>query len=68
MRVIKAHFDGESIKLPKQRKQQAPGEVLVIFNSAATTADDRASWLKAQQAAFAKVWDNDKDSIYDRLD
>ncbi len=67
MRAIKAHFDGKSIKLPKQRKQLAPGEVLVIFNSAASTEEDRASWLKAQAAAFAKVWNNDEDSIYDTL-
>ena len=67
MRVIKAQFDGKSIKLPKHLKQVAPGEVLVIFDSVASGNGERSPWLKAQEAAFAKVWDNDEDSIYDTL-
>lgn len=67
MRVIKAQFDGKTIKLPKQLKQVAPGEVLVIFDSVPSDNGKRLSWLKAQEAAFAKVWDNDEDSIYDTL-
>jgi TusA-related sulfurtransferase len=67
MRVIKAKFDGKTIKLPKQLKQIAPGEVLIIFDSAPAANGDRSSWLKAQELAFAKVWDNDEDAIYDTL-
>lgn len=67
MRAIKAHFDGKTIKLPKQLKHVAPGEVLVVFNNKEVDDADRTSWLKAQESAFAKTWDNDEDSIYDTL-
>lgn len=67
MHAIKAHFDGKRIKLPKELRQVAPGEVVVIFDDAASAKQERASWLKAQETAFAKVWDNDEDAIYDTL-
>lgn len=67
MHAIKAQFDGKRIKLPKKLRKVAPGEVLVIFDDAASTKKERASWLGVQEAVFAKVWDNDEGAIYDTL-
>lgn len=67
MVAIKTHFDGKTIKVPKELRQVPPGEVLVIIQQASQTADDASSWLKAQETAFARVWDNDEDAVYDSL-
>ncbi|MCI0683970.1 MAG: hypothetical protein L0Y71_17825 [Gemmataceae bacterium] len=67
MLAIKAHFDGKTIRLPKEVQKVAPGEVVVIFENSASGEGERASWLKAQETAFARVWDNDEDAIYDTL-
>jgi TusA-related sulfurtransferase len=66
MVAIKTHFDGQTIKVPKELRNAPPGEVLVIVHDQTPTADD-APWLKAQESAFAKVWDNDEDAVYDSL-
>lgn len=29
--------------------------------------EDRNAWLKAQEGALAKAWDNDDDAVYDAL-
>jgi hypothetical protein len=42
-------------------------EVLVIIQDSQPDADDSVSWLKAQEAAFAKVWENDEDAAFDAL-
>jgi len=65
--AIKTHFDGKKIKVPRELRKAPPGEVLVIVQERGAAADDTAGWLKAQEAAFAKVWDNDEDAVYDSL-
>jgi hypothetical protein len=67
MNAIKAHFDGKTIKVPKELRKAPPGEVLVIIQEKLPDADDSSSWLKAQETAFAKVWVNDEDDVYDSL-
>ena len=67
MQAIKAHFDGKTIKVPKELRKAPPGDVLVIIQEARADSDDSSSWLKAQETAFAKVWDNDEDAVYDSL-
>lgn len=66
MLAVKATFDGERIVLPDELRGVPPGKVIVIFEDAAD-AEDRALWLKAQEAAFDKAWDNPEDEVYDRL-
>ena len=66
MRAIKTHFDGKSIKVPKELRDIPPGDVLVIV-AEPQSADESQAWLKAQETAFAKVWENDEDAIYDSL-
>jgi TusA-related sulfurtransferase len=67
MRAIKTHFDGKTIKVPKELRKAPPGDVLVIIQEAPAASDDSASWLRAQETAFGKVWDNDEDAVYDSL-
>ena len=65
MRAIKAHFDGKNVVVPPDVEGLPPGEVLLIFNDSPTGAD--AAWLRTQEQAFAKVWDNEEDAAYDQL-
>ena len=65
MKAIKAHFDGKNIVVPPDVEGRPPGEVLLILNDASKDAD--SAWLRAQEPAFAKVWDNDEDAAYDKL-
>lgn len=67
VRAIKAHFDGKSIKLPKEIRNVPPGEILLIVEEGQPEADDSSAWMKAQETAFAKVWENDEDAVYDSL-
>ena len=67
MLAIKTHFDGKKIAIPKELRNAPPGEVLVVFDRSPAEDDDRSHWLKSQEAAFAKVWENDEDAIYDTL-
>jgi TusA-related sulfurtransferase len=67
MQAIKTHFNGKTIKVPKELRNAPPGEVLVIIQERRPEADDFVSWLKAQEMAFAKVWENDEDAVYDSL-
>jgi hypothetical protein len=67
MVAIKARFDGKNIILPKEYRKGLPREVLVVFEGAAPEAEESRLWLKAQEQAFAKAWDNDEDAIYDSL-
>ena len=67
MLAIKAHFDGKSIVVPEELRGTPPREVLVIFEGSSTAEEEDQLWLKAQESAFAKVWDNDEDAVYDSL-
>jgi hypothetical protein len=66
MIAVNAKFDGRQIVLPDELRGVPPGKVIVIFEEAADT-EDRALWLKAQEASFAKAWDNAEDEVYDRM-
>jgi hypothetical protein len=65
MKAIKAHFDGKNVVVPPDAEGLPPGEVLLIFNDSSESPD--LAWLRAQEPAFAKVWDNDEDAAYDEL-
>ena len=66
MLAVKATFDGERIVLPDQVRGLPPGQVIVIFEEA-VDGEDRTLWVRAQEAAFAKAWDNPEDEVYDRM-
>ena len=65
MTAIRATFDANHVILPPEVKDQGPGRVIVIFEDAEEAGP--AFSAAAQQVAFAKVWDNPDDSIYDQL-
>jgi hypothetical protein len=66
MVAIKAQFDGEKIVLPDALRGLPPQDVIVIYEADEGTLESQA-WLKAQEASFAKAWDNDEDAVYDQL-
>jgi hypothetical protein len=66
MFAVKATFDGQRVVLPDGVRGVPAGRVIVIFEDAAD-AEDRTLWLRAQESAFAKAWDNPEDEIYDHL-
>ena len=66
MLAVKATFDGQCVVFPNDMRGVPPGRVIVIFEDA-PDAEDRAVWLRAQEAAFARAWDNPEDAIYDHL-
>ena len=65
MLAIKAQFDGEKVILPEEARGAPPGEVVVIFQNGGGDRRYSDPWIKAQEATFAKAWDNDEDAIYD---
>ena len=67
MQAIKAHFDGKSIKIPKELRIARAGEVLVIFQETTAALEETSAWLRAQETTFTKVWDNNEDAVYDSL-
>jgi hypothetical protein len=66
MVAVRARFDGETIVVPKALRG-APASDVIILIPARKVAESMKAWHKAQEAAFAKVWDNDEDAIYDAL-
>ncbi|MEX2171204.1 MAG: hypothetical protein WD851_17925 [Pirellulales bacterium] len=66
MVAIKTKFDGEKILLPDDLRGLPPQEVILVYEVEEITLENQG-WLKAQEASFAKAWDNDEDSVYDQL-
>jgi hypothetical protein len=66
MVAIKTQFDGEKIVLPDHLRGLPPQEVILIYQADEDAVETQA-WLKAQEASFAKAWDNDEDAVYDQL-
>ena len=67
MLALKARFDGRKIVLPKGQVKARPGMVIVIFDQAGDAGKGKRSWLKLQEAAFAKAWSNAEDAVYDSM-
>jgi hypothetical protein len=66
MVAIKTQFDGEKILLPDNLRGLPPQDVILIYEADENALETQA-WLKAQEASFAKAWDNDEDAVYDQL-
>jgi hypothetical protein len=64
--AIKTQFDGEKIVLPDDLRGLPPQEVIVIYQADENALESEV-WLKAQEASFAKAWNNDEDAAYDQL-
>lgn len=67
MIAIKAHFDGQKIILPEEAQTAPPGEVILVFPDRPAQSAETQAWMKVQEDAFAKAWNNQEDAIYDQL-
>jgi hypothetical protein len=67
MRAFKARFDGRKIILPDDAQGEPPGEVIIVFQEGKSATGEDALWLVGQEQAFAKVWENEDDAVYDSL-
>ena len=65
MLAIRAKYDGENIHIPRNIKHVPPCNVIVLFED--KESSDKADWLKLQEQAIEKTWDNKEDSIYDQV-
>ena len=66
--TIPAHFDGTQVRLDVEVELKPDTCLLVtILNEQVSNEAMVWSAMKASEAAFARVWDNDKDAAYDRL-
>ena len=64
MKAIRAKYDGKRVIIEEELDGLTPCEVIVIF---ATGPNQVPDWMKAQEQALARVWDNDEDAEYDAL-
>lgn len=67
MLAFKARFDGKRIVLPDEARSAPAGDVIVVFTAAKDASEEAVLWERAQEAAFAAVWDNPADAVYDEL-
>ena len=67
MHVMKGTFDGQKVVIPDDVRGLPPGEVIVVFENGVDRGGERQAWTRIQEAALAKAWTNDEDSVYDTL-
>jgi hypothetical protein len=66
--TVPAHFDGTQIRLDVEVELKPDTRLLVtILDEEASNEALVYSAMKASEAAFARVWDNDEDAVYDLL-
>jgi len=66
--TVPAHFDGKQIRLDAEVNLKPDTRLLVTILDE-EPAHQGLVWnaMKASEAAFARVWDNEEDVIYDQL-
>jgi hypothetical protein len=62
-RYIQAHLARSGCRSPSEFVER----LLRELRRAETPAAEKGAWLRAQEEAAAKVWDNDADARYDAL-
>jgi hypothetical protein len=67
MIAVKAHFDGERIVFGQDAPDVPPGDVIVVFEGSGGPSSETHAWMKTQESAFARIWSNDEDAVYDSL-
>lgn len=66
--TIPAHFDGEQIKLDVPFQLQPHTRLLItILDPQEAERMLLQATMALSENAFAKVWDNDEDAVYDDL-
>jgi len=68
LRTIPAHFDGTQVRLDIEVDLKPDARLLVtILDEEPLNEGLVWSAMKGSEAAFARVWDNEEDSVYDQL-
>ncbi|MFO7679013.1 MAG: hypothetical protein R6X34_03100 [Chloroflexota bacterium] len=66
--TVPAHFDGQEIKLDVPVTLETNSRLLVIIlDQPGVQPDWLQAAMKAAEPAFAQIWDNAEDAIYDDL-
>ncbi len=67
--TVPAHFDGTQVRLDVDIPLEPNTRLLVTILDGWTGADDELVWaaMRASEAAFGQVWDNEEDAVYDDL-
>jgi hypothetical protein len=66
--TVPAHFDGQEIKLDVPVTLETNSRLLVIIlDQPGVQPDWLQAAMKAAEPAFARIWDNAEDAIYDDL-
>jgi hypothetical protein len=66
--TIPAHFDGTQVRLDVDVEIE-PNTRLLVTILGEGSPNEQLVWsaMRASEAAFARVWDNEEDAVYDRL-
>jgi len=66
--TIPAYFDGTQVRLDVEIELK-PNTCLLVTILDEELSNEALVWnaMKASEAAFARVWDNEEDAVYDRL-
>ena len=66
--TVPAHFDGTQIRLDVEVELKPDTRLLVtILDEEASNEALVWSAMRASEAVFARVWDNEEDAVYDLL-
>ena len=67
--TIPAHFDGKEIKLDVPFSLEQNTRLLITILDPSETVQQQLVQvaMASSESAFARVWDNDEDAIYDTL-
>ena len=68
LRTVPAHFDGTQVQLDIKVELKPDTRLLVTILDE-EPLDQALLWaaMKNSEAAFARVWDNEEDAVYDQL-
>ena len=66
--TVPAHFDGTQVQLDVGIELKPNTRLLVIILDE-EVSNEAVVWsaMKASETAFARMWDNDEDAVYDLL-
>ncbi|MDY6874946.1 MAG: hypothetical protein SWK90_01900 [Chloroflexota bacterium] len=66
--TVPAHFDGTQVRLDVEIGLK-PNTRLLVTILDEEISNETLVWsaMKASEAAFARVWDNEEDAVYDHL-
>ncbi len=67
--TVPAYFDGTHIQLDTEIKLKPKARLLVTILDGDELDNEQILWqaMQRSEAAFARVWDNEEDSVYDEL-